>query len=115
MYAGASETEKGCLRQGDVLDAIPFPLFDGESVVLGKIDHRAGIEIPHPKIVAVPREHRGGQDCITMQVKTRFSPGTVLAHCCELQLRNEKCLLPMISIARVVAVKPSIISDSLKL
>jgi len=115
MYVGLSQMERDCLRQGDVLDAIPFPIFESESAVLGKIDHRSRIEIPHPKIVAIPREHRSQKDCVTMQIKTRFAPGAVLAHCCELELRNGNCRLPMIAIARLVPVKPSIVIDSEKL
>jgi hypothetical protein len=48
-------------------------------------------------------------------MKLRFSPGAVLAHCCELELRNGKCLLPMIPIARLVAVKVSIANDACKI
>jgi hypothetical protein len=83
--------------------------------VLGKIDQEVDIQIPHPKIVAIAREHRSKEDCLTMQVKARLCPGAVIAHCCELELRNEKCLLPMIAAARLVPVKPSIIKDSEKL
>lgn len=96
------------LRQGDVLSAVPFPIIDAESVVLGKIDNEAPIDIPHPKIFTLPREHRSQRDCLTMQIKARLAPSAVLSHCCELELRNGKCLLPAISVARIVAIKESI-------
>jgi hypothetical protein len=115
MYVAIAQMERNCLRQGDVLDALPFPIMDSESAVLGKIDHESGIQIPHPKIVAIPREHRSQKDCLTMQIKTRLSPAAVVAHCCELELRSEKCLLPMIAAARLVPVKPSIMKDSEKI
>jgi len=115
MYVDAAQTEKDCLRQGDVLDAVPFPIFESESAILGKIDHGSSIELPYPKIVAIPREHRSQKDCVTMQMKTKFAPGAVLAHCCELELRNGKCLLPMIAIARLVPLKASIIKEPEKL
>ena len=50
-----------------------------------------------------------------MQVKTRLAPGAVISHCCELELRNGKCLLPTIGLARILPVKPSIIGNAQKL
>ncbi len=114
MYVSSGNLEKNCLRQGDILDAVPFPIIDVEAAVLGRID-AAGMQIPHPKIVTIPREHRAQQDCFTMQVKTRLSRGAVLSHCCELELRNGKCLLPMIAFARITPVKASTIADAQKL
>ena len=115
MYVSAGSLDTHCLRQGDILDAIPFPIIDVDVAVLGKIDADAGIQIPHPKIVTIPREHRSQQDCFTMQVKTRLAPGAVISHCCELELRNGKCLLPTIAFARVVPVKASIVGQAEKL
>jgi hypothetical protein len=115
MYVPTTDMDRTCLRQGDVLDAIPFPILDYESAILGKIDAQSGVQLPHPRIVVIPREHRAQKDCVTMQIKARLSPGAVVAHCCELELRNEKCLLPMISVARLVPVKTSIIRDAEKL
>ena len=115
MYVDAAQVERDCLRQGDVLDVVPFPIYESDSATLGKIDHGSGIEIPYPKIVVIPREHRGQKDCITMQLKARLSPGAVLAHCCELELRNGKCLLPMVAIARLVPLKSSIVKEPEKL
>lgn len=103
----SSNVEGNCLRQGDILDAVPFPIIDVDAAVLGRIDADAGMQIPHPKIVTIPREHRAQQDCFTMQIKTRLSPGAVLSHCCELELRNGKCLLPMIAVARITPIKAS--------
>jgi len=111
VYAPDSQVDRNSLRQGDILTPVPFPVIDAETVVLGKIDGQTRIEIPHPKIVALPREHRGQNDCVTMQIKARLAPCAVISHCCELELRNGKCLLPTISVARIVAVKESIGKD----
>jgi hypothetical protein len=115
VYVSTGDLDKNCLRQGDILDAVPFPIIDVDVAVLGKIDAEAGMQIPHPKIVTIPREHRAQQDCFTMQVKTRLAPGAVISHCCELELRNGKCLLPMIALARIVPMKASIIGHAQKL
>ena len=114
MYVSSGNLDTNCLRQGDILDAVPFPIIDVDAAVLGRID-AAGMQIPLPKIVTIPREHRAQQDCFTMQVKTRLSPGAVLSHCCELELRNGKCLLPMIAVARITPVRASIIAHAQKL
>ena len=114
MYVSSSELDRNCLRQGDILDAIPFPIVDVDAAVLGRIDVSTDIQIPHPKIVTIPREHRAQQDCFTMQVKARLSPGSVLSHCCELELRNGKCLLPMITVARITPVKASTVAHAEK-
>ena len=115
MYTPDSQVDRKCLRQGDILTAVPFPIIDIGSAVLGRIDAEAGFQIPHPKIPTIPREHRNQDDCFTMQVATRLAPCTVIAHCCELELRNGKCLLPMISVARILPVKVSISRDTEKL
>jgi hypothetical protein len=111
----SADLEKNCLRQGDIIEAIPFPIMDVDVAILGKIDADSGIQVPHPRIVTIPREHRAQQDCLTMQVKTRLAPGAVISHCCELELRNGKCLLPMIALARILPVKTSIINHAQKL
>jgi hypothetical protein len=114
VYLSSGDVEKNCLRQGDILDAVPFPIIEADAAILGKIDDD-GIVVPHPRIVTIPREHRAQQDCFTMQIKTRLSPVAVISHCCELELRSGKCLLPMITVARIVPVKPSIIGNAQKL
>jgi len=115
VYVSSGDVEKNCLRQGDILDAVPFPIIDVDAAILGKFDSDAGMQIPHPKIVTIPREHRTQHDCFTMQVKTRLAPGAVLSHCCELELRNGKCLLPMIALARIMPVKASTAQNAQKL
>src|SRR5947209_7729901 len=81
-----------------------------EFSLLGKIDEEVEVQTV-PKLVAVAREHRNSKDCLTAQLKMRLAPGAVLAHCCELELRNGKCLLPAIPIARLIPVKPGIAVD----
>jgi len=115
MYASAAETDRSCLRQGDILDAVLFPIFGQDTAVLGTIDRDGAIEVPHPRIKTIPREHRNQTDCFTLQLKARLAPGAVLAHCCELELRNGRCLLPAIPIARLISVKPTIIGDASKI
>lgn len=115
MYVAPAAMETACFRQGDILRAVPFPIIDGEMSVLSRIDHEGGVQTPHPKVLVIPTEHRNTRDCITAQIKMRLSLGAVLAHCCELELRNGKCLLPAIPVARLVPVKPSISNDEARI
>jgi hypothetical protein len=115
VYAPDSQVDRRSLRQGDILTAVVFPIIDAETVVLGKLDSQVNIEAPHPRIVVLPREHRGNSDCLTLQIKARLSSCSVVSHCCELELRHGKCFLPMISLARIIPVKESIIGDPQKI
>ncbi len=115
MYVDPAVMDVDCFRQGDILRAVPFPIIDGEMSVLSRIDYEGDVQTPHPKVLVIPTEHRNTVDCIVAQIKVRLSLGVVLAHCCELELRHGKCLLPAIPIARLVPVKPSISNDEAKI
>jgi len=115
MYLASAAMEVNCLRQGDILNAIPFPILDSELSILSRIDREGRIQTPQPRVTPLPIEHRSATDCVMAQVKTRLCLGVVLAHCCELELRNGKCLLPTIPVARVVPIKPTILNDEPKI
>lgn len=66
-------------------------------------------------LLVMPRTHRNQPDDITLQVKARVDPCIVLAHCCELEPPHGKCPLPMITVGRIIPVKPSIKQDEAKL
>jgi len=114
VYVTDSQVDATCLRQGDILDAAPFPIIDGEAAVLGRVESSTRIQLPHPSIVTIPREHRKKSDCVTMQIKARFSPCVILDHCCELEIRNGKCSLLSLCAARIVPVKESTLRDAEK-
>lgn len=104
----------GCLRQGDILTAVPFPLVDDELVALGTLDHES-LHPPHPVLTTLPREHRGRTDCFTGQVKMRLVPCAVISHCCDLELRHGNVNLLMVTVARLIPVKTSILNDAEKI
>lgn len=115
MYVAPAAMETNCFRQGDIINAVPFPILDADLSVLSRIDHEGRVQTPHPKVLAIPTEHRNTKDCVTGQVKMRLSFGAVVAHCCELELRNGKCSLATIPVARLVPVKSSISNDESKI
>jgi hypothetical protein len=112
LYLAEEHTDRKCLRQGDILSALPFPIIDSELAILGRLQDA---EIPQPSIRTIPREHRKKQDCFTGQIKMRMSMVAVISHCCELEIRSGKLLLPSVAVARLIPMKQSISSDSAKL
>jgi hypothetical protein len=110
VFLPVEQIDRTCLRQGDILSAVPFPIIDDELVALGRLNHDR-IEIPHPSIITVPREHRGRADCFTGQVKLRLVSCAVISHCCDLELRHGNVNLLMVTVARLIPIKTSILRD----
>jgi hypothetical protein len=109
------DMERDCLRQGDILERIPFPLLATGSIrVLGKIKLEA-TELPYPSIDAALTPHRDDPNYFTGQLPMRLSFGAVVSHCCELEPRNGKLIGAMFTVARLVPVKQSIMRDSERL
>jgi len=106
--------DASCLRQGDIISGVPFPVIDADAAILGQIDPGFDVSVTRP-LTVIPRTHRNQPNYITMQVKARVEPCIVLAHCCELELRHGKCRLPMITVGRIISVKQSIRQDAAKL
>jgi hypothetical protein len=115
MFIADADKERTCLRQGDVLEAIPFPILDSKAIsVLGKI-HEEKTQFPIPQISPVLQNHREDPHYFLGQVKMRLCYCAVTSHCCELEPRNEKLIAASFSVARLIHVKKSILSDSSKL
>jgi len=107
--------ELDCLRQGDILKRIPFPLLAmGSLQVLGRISS-AATELSYPNIDAILSTHRNDPNYFTGQVLMRLSFGAVISQCCELEPRNGKLIGSSFSIARLIQVKDNILADSEKL
>ena len=115
MFVEDTGMERDCLRQGDILARIPFPLLEiGKLRVLGKINSEAS-ERPYPDISAALSAHRDDPNYFTAQTLMRLSFGAVVSHCCELEPRNGKLLLPAFTLARLIPVKQGIMADREKL
>lgn len=100
------------LRQGDILQAIPFPLLStGELVFLGKPE-------AYPQNSAVPdltcltKPHRNDPNWLTIQVPARLSFCTVLSQCCDLEPRHGKIRMPAFVVARLIPIPRAIIDDA---
>ena len=65
------DADMSCLRQGDVLEHIPFPLLASQELsVLGRIAYYAGST---PSLSAIARLHRDDPSWLTAQVPIRPS------------------------------------------
>jgi hypothetical protein len=112
LYVWDEDIERQCLRQGDILSCMPFPIIDKEIAVLGRLQD---MTTPYPGIQTIPREHRKQPEYFTAQIKMRMSFVSIISHCCEIEIRNGKLMVPSVAVARIVPVKKTISSDSQKL
>jgi hypothetical protein len=89
------------LRQGDVVEALSFPLIEcAELVHLGLPEADAHRALEQFRL-RPPLE--GKQNSITLQLPATRAWGVVLSPCCDLELRNGKMIPPFILIAPLVA------------
>ncbi len=115
MFINETNIDRECLRQGDILERIPFPLLALENLtVLGRINS-APSEFPYPDISTALTKHREDPNFFTAQTLMRFSFGAVFSHCCELEPRKGKMLGSTFTVARLIPIKNSILEDREKL
>jgi hypothetical protein len=98
---GEEQFDVASLRQGDILEGVPFPLMDYASLqLLGGIPTEPDYnELPplQPKL----HQHREDAGWTTATVPVRFGFCTVLSNCCDLEPRNGKILAHTIVLARL--------------
>jgi len=105
------EADMSCLRQGDILKEIPFPLLSTQDLlVLGSVAEHQG-QSQRRSLVAVTRVHRQDPDWVTAQIPIRFCYCAVLSQCCDLAPRHDKIRMPTISLARLIPVPARILND----
>jgi hypothetical protein len=115
MFHPEAEMEIDRLRQGDILEEIPFPLLDLKQVnVLGEIQPGGSVK-PFPSITTKLHPHREDPHYFWGQVPMRLSHCAVLSNCCEIEPRHGKILQAAFSVARLIPIKNSIQIDMSKL
>src|SRR5437867_6472410 len=93
-----------CLRQGDILAGIPFPLLKSDEIaILGRLLGETPMPLA-PTLSAVPRVHRGDPNWLTGQVPMRLSFCAVLSQCCDLELREGKFRMHAFAVARLIPI-----------
>jgi hypothetical protein len=104
-----------CLRQGDVLEGIPFPrLSFAEISILGRITSEA-LQPSVPKLSAVTNQHREDQNWLVAQIPVRLSFCAIISQCCDLEPRNNELRIPTFAIARLIPLPTHISSDAQRL
>jgi hypothetical protein len=109
MFAEAADVT--CLRQGDILEGIPFPrLSSAEISVLGRMSAEA-MQPAVPKLAAVTNVHREDQNWLTAQIPVRLSFCAVITQCCDLELQNGQLRMPAFAVSRLIQIPKNIASD----
>jgi hypothetical protein len=116
---GSDGFDVASLRQGDILEGVPFPLMDhGKINVLGSVaqdrDYNA-----LPPLSAKTHQHRDDREWVTAVIPVRFGFCTVLSNCCDLEPREGRIQAPVLTLARLRPIPNDIKSnqalfDSLK-
>lgn len=101
IVRGDAEFEVASLRQGDILEGVPFPLVDHTKIqVLGSIapdQDFTSIPALEPKL----HQHRDDREWTTAVAPLRFGFCAVLSNCCDLQPRNGKVQTHAVVLARL--------------
>ncbi|MGA3126071.1 MAG: hypothetical protein ABSD13_05105 [Candidatus Korobacteraceae bacterium] len=101
ILRGAEGFDAASLRQGDILEGVPFPLIDHLQLqVLGTIAHDQDFS-SLPPISATPRQHRDDKEWTTAIAPVRFGFCAVLSNCCDLEPRNGKVQTQAVNLARL--------------
>lgn len=104
-----------CLRQGDILQGIPFPrLASGEVAILGRLTPETS-QPDVPKLSAITNTHREDQNWLLAQVPVRLSYCAIVSQCCDLEPRNGKLDIPTFAAARLRPIPKAILSDPQRL
>jgi hypothetical protein len=110
-----AEADTACLRQGDILANLPFPLIrPQEFPALGTYRPMDGVE-GGALFRPIESMHRDDPGWLTSQLQTRTSFAAVISQCCDVAPRNNRILLPMIAFARLVPITKSTRNDPAKL
>jgi len=109
-----TEADTTCLRQGDILSNVPFPLIKPqEFAAIGTYSPTGG---PDGGVLFRPVESTVREQVwFTSQILTRLSFAAVISQCCDLAPRNARILLPTIALARLVPITSATLSAPEKL
>ncbi len=98
---GSEGFDIAALRQGDILEGIPFPLMDhGKIQILGAIAQDQDFKTL-PDISPRTHQHRDDREWTTAVAPVRFGFCAVLSNCCDLEPRNGKVQTHAVILARL--------------
>jgi hypothetical protein len=98
---GADGFDVATLRQGDILEGVPFPLMDLEKIqVVGAMVTDEDFNSV-PNIRARTHQHRDDREWLTALIPVRFGFCIVLSNCCDLEPREGRIQSPVFNLARL--------------
>src|SRR5260370_15482527 len=104
-----------CVRQGDILDGVPFPrLSSAEPCILGRLP-RVVSQTSVPQLATHTGTHREDSQWLVAQIPVRLSYCAVMSQCCELEPRNGQIGIPAFALARLISIPKKIIDDAQRL
>jgi hypothetical protein len=113
MFVEAADVTS--LRQGDILDGIPFPRLTMSDIsLLGGISAEPS-QPALPKLSIVTATHRDDPNWLIAQIPIRLSYCAVISQCCDLEPRSGKMSLPAFAVARLIPVPKAIVADAQRL
>lgn len=110
MYVarGSDGFDVASLRQGDILEGVPFPLLESANIqILGDISSNhdfSSLPILSPRL----HRHREDHEWTTGVAPLRFGFCAVLTNCCDLEPRNGKVQTHAVVLARLRPIPPDI-------
>src|SRR5690349_21244782 len=104
-----NDADTTCLRQGDILANIPFPMAAAQKTsFLGT----ASIHAPGDLAFAPQSKVIRNLPMYVCQVEARIGFGAVITQCCDLEPRDgNRIEQPMIAVARLNPIPPAVLND----
>jgi hypothetical protein len=109
------DADMACLRQGDIVAGIPFPLLGLKEVLILATMLPERSEVALPILAPSTRVHRDDPNWLTCQMPVRLSFCAVVSQCCDLEPRYGKILMPSFAVARLIPVPARIVADPQRL
>jgi hypothetical protein len=101
IVRGAAGFDIASLRQGDILEGVPFPLLETSRIqLLGDIENDQDFTTA-PPLTPKLHKHRDDPNWTTAVCPVRFGCCAVLSNCCDLEPRGGKVLTPAVVLARL--------------
>ncbi len=106
-----SAADMSCLRQGDILDGVPFPrLSSPDTFILGRMSSVASQTVP--SLSPLTNTHRDDPQWLVAQLPVRLSFCAVISQCCDLEPRNNQLVMPAFALARLITIPKQILADA---
>jgi hypothetical protein len=112
IVRGQAGFDVAALRQGDILEGVPFPLMDHRTIQLLGTIHLDRDFNALPSISPKAHKEREDSEWLTAVVSVRFGRCVVLSNCCDLEPREGKIAAPVFTLARLHPIPENLRNDA---